>query len=901
MPIPGARQDQALDAASASQVFAHTGRESEAKALRALILAPESSLIAVTGGAGVGKSRLVSDVCYTLADQFEGGVWFADLSDTLRSPTLAWGVLEAFGAKPSRNDSPEHTVLNLLSSRKPLLLVLDGFERFEAEGIAHLQEWMHRAPRSRFLITLRGEREFSLGKTFKLENLRFPPHPAPGEEITEAYVEALKTYPAVEAFFTRAREVRSDTALSVQNARAVAVICSVMEGVPLALEILASRTAEIALNRMAPQLEQKRAFINSRRLILSKSERIMRTAIEWSYEFLPEWGKVALEQTTVFDAPFDLSGAQRVLNFPDFGGEEMIERALEGLHRMRLLASYNRSMHTKYLLHDAVREFVSERWQERCTPDEDRELKDRHAGYIVRLLEDHGTSSGTLDMLAMQADSQLETYKLLKLQDQWYGTKDAKTRLMTLSPQLKTALSIGLANNADYGEALELAREAAQGAKGAGEFSALGAAKQHLADIAEYRGDYKLALKSISEAQQAYQKVDAQPALAALNLAKGRIHTRLGEFRSALQEFASAKQIYRSLGMRIGEADAQLEAGRLLRTRGELRSALRCFEIAHEMYRKESRAKRVALSATLRASVLAHMGRFNDARESFEQAIMLSTEQGDRLATAEHTLAYGRVLRIQGRYPEAQRYITESEEVFSELGVKASVASALAELGLLNSELGFYRDALEQQRAALRLNRELSQRHGVMQTQLNLGVILVEMARYSDAKRPLKRASVLAHGFEDMSAHAEAEVNLALLELYGGDLKVALAMEKRARSIVEHLDDVFVRSLVLGVSGEIRLAGEKLEEAVELLESSMALARDYAFDSKIPCFRVVVCLAEAYWKLGRGGDAEIALMQAGKLSAVGGIMGNRRLTRSREFIERMQMVRAWIQSASGVS
>jgi|GEM_PF-6416636 len=891
MPIPGAAIASNSDSASGVRDAEVGGRSEERQALTEMILQGKDQLTVVAGGAGVGKSRLVHEVCESIAEHFEGGVWYASLSDSLRAPTLAWGVLQAFGLRPGGHDSAEQTVLTILSNRKPLLLVLDGFERYFSTCQPILREWMRRAPHSRFLITAREDLDYGFGTTFKLGSLKSPPHPAPGEQVTDAYVEALATYPAVQALIARAQLVKPEKALTAENARAIAVICSVMEGLPLALEILASRVSEIEFNRIASQVEQKRAFMNTVRPDLSRQERVMRTAIEWSYEFLPEWAKVALEQTTVFETPFDLESATQVVSFPDMGGEAIIGRALEGLHRMRLLQSFDSPEGQKYALHDAVREFVRERWLERSSPDEDRDLRDRYAVQTLRMIEKLGTAYGTLEMLALQADSQLEAHTMLKLQDRWYGTKDANTRLITLSSQLKTALAIGLMNAAEYEEAQTLALEAADDARDKREYHALGAALQQAADVAENRGEYDVALHSIEAAQEAYTLVNNQAALASLNLAQGRIHTKRGEFRSALQEFASAKSLYREINLHQGEADAQVEAGKLLRLRGELRAALRCFETALEIYQNEGNAKRIAVAATLRAAVMALMGRFEDARECFEDAILLSTEHGDRLATAEHTLAYGRVLRLQGRYAEAQRYIAEAEEVFNELGVKSSVALAQAESGLLNSELGFYRDALEQQRASLRMNRELSQRHAVMQCQLNLGLILVEMTRYDDAARPLRRASLLARGFEDMASHAEAEVHLALLQMYGGDLKLAKREEQIARKIAEGLDDVFVRSLVLGVCGEIQLANDELEMAVELLERSTSLARDHGFISKIPCFRVLVALAEAYWRQNREAECRAAMNEATQLSTVGGIMGNRRLTRSREFLQRLQLLR----------
>src|SRR5258706_70328 len=209
------------------------GRAQEASSICALLIAPNVRLVTLTGAGGIGKTRLSIQVATDLKEQFTDGCWFislAALSDAeLVVPTIARGL----GIKESRDRALDEALLNYLAD-KDLLLVLDNFEQVipaaEAggENLA-LSPGLKVFFTSRTILHLLGEYEFVV-PPLRFVDLRNSPS---SEELVDS--------PAVALFVQRAQAVNIEFTLTPENASAVAKICTHLDGLPLAIELAASR------------------------------------------------------------------------------------------------------------------------------------------------------------------------------------------------------------------------------------------------------------------------------------------------------------------------------------------------------------------------------------------------------------------------------------------------------------------------------------------------------------------------------------------------------------------------------------------------------------------------------------------------------------------------------------
>jgi len=394
------------------------GRDSEAGEVHAAVKAHR--LVTLTGVGGVGKTRLATEVAGRLVDEFPDGVWFFELAAVTDPAAVADAVAAVLGITQQPGKTMAQSVAAALEGRVRLL-VLDNCEHV-LDAAADLIEAILAASATTKIVATSRE-----GLGIADEQL----WPVPSLDVGAGVDSA-----AVALFVERAQHVSPRFTVGEDGeTTAVVEICRRLDGIPLAIELAASRMASMTVSEVRDRLDQRfRLLVGSRRGL--ERHHTLRHAVAWSYELLDEPEKALLERCSVFAGGFDLQSACAVMGSDDdFATLDL----LDALVRKSLLVVDRSSGRTRFSMLETIRQFAEEKL---VVGGEASEIRSAHSRHFA---------GREADILALwNSPRQREAYDwfILELANlraafRWaadQGDLDAATTIATYAPLLGSAL-----------------------------------------------------------------------------------------------------------------------------------------------------------------------------------------------------------------------------------------------------------------------------------------------------------------------------------------------------------------------------------------------------------------------------------------------------------------------------
>ncbi|WP_437499321.1 protein kinase domain-containing protein [Sorangium sp. So ce1099] len=642
------------------QRTAFVGRARERTEVAALLLDPRAGLLTLTGVGGTGKTRLALQVAEDLVPVFSGGVCFVPLA-SLREPALVPSAIAqalCLGEGGARPDLER--VAQFLRDRR-LLLVLDNLEHLTAAApvVAHLAA---SCPRLSLLVTSRAALNLSGERRYVVPPLELP-------EPREVTVEAAEASSAVSLFCRRASAIKPGFQLGPANVAEVVEICARLDGLPLAIELAASRmrvlTPAALLARFGDRSAAGRAAApaGSFRLLtggardLPERQQTMRAAIDWSYGLLEPEEQLVFRTLAVFPGGFSLATADRMCAFRD--------PALDTLGILESLVD-------KSLLLPAAGE--EPRFQMLAILRE----------YGLERLEEEGAAAACnrrfVELSLELAERAAEALRGPE-QAAWLAALDLEHANLRLA--LELALSGG---EADAGVAVRLAAA--------------------LAWFWYIHGHYQEGRAWLARALAGAAGVAPEHVAAALRGA-GKLALLQCDYREARAVLERGAALYRGLGDERGLASVIQILGSVAREQGDYERALSLHgeSLALATRRGDTLEAAHALGYTGFAAWLS--GDVARAESACRLALAELGRAGDREGTATALLNLGCAAFYRGELDEAARLCEESEALSQQVKFKEGIAWTSNILGLVAIERGDLALAGRRLRASLRLHREL--------------------------------------------------------------------------------------------------------------------------------------------------------------------------------------------------
>jgi predicted ATPase len=329
------------------------GREFEVGEIEAKVRSHR--LVTLTGVGGVGKTRLALEVATRLADEFADGVWVFELAAVADPAAVPDAVAAVLGITQQPGKSVSESVAAALEGRLRLL-VFDNCEHV-IDSVADLIAAILAA--SATVRVLATSRE-GIGVA--------------DEQLWR--VPSLDVDAAVQLFVERAQSMVSGA--PVDEPTAVEDVCRRLDGIPLAIELAASRMASMTAAEVRDRLDDRfKLLVRSRRGL--ERHQTLRQAVAWSYDLLDDSEQTVLERCSVFAGGFDLQSACAVVG-PEDVDHYVVLDLLDALVRKSLVVAGRCSGRTRFSMLETIRQFAEEQLVARGTA---AETSDAHARYFA--------------------------------------------------------------------------------------------------------------------------------------------------------------------------------------------------------------------------------------------------------------------------------------------------------------------------------------------------------------------------------------------------------------------------------------------------------------------------------------------------------------------------------------
>lgn len=617
------------------------GRERDIEEVMGLLARSDVRLVTLTGIGGVGKTRLVTEVVRKVAHLFPDGAAFVGLAPLADPSLVVATILRSLGLTEADSLTPLEALIEHLRD-KSLLLVLDNFEHL-LEAAPEVAALVGACPElvvmstSRAPLRIRGEREYSV-----------PPLPLPSSTRSPSEEEVLAS-PAGMLFVERARATSPELEITRENAPAVAAICWRLAGLPLALELAASKVRFLDPAMLLSRLDK--ALSSAWARDLPERQRTMRAALDWSHNLLSEPERELFRRLSVFSGGSTLEAAEAVRAEPGTTGEVGAEDVLDLLgslvEQSLVMAESGTGGEMRYGMLEPVRQYAREKLEE--NREEVEAAARAHARFFLALSE--------------KAASELRGPR----QVDWLD------RLGTEGSNLGVAVSWAL----DAGEA--------------GIATRFGWALWVFWWLRGYQREGRRWMEALLDR-------DPPTALRArvVQVANAMAYT-LGDFEACQRYSVEALELSRRTGDTLCAAYALCGVGLDAVHRRDFGAAAARFEEALPLFRRSGEEGQEPIVRVWLGTALLAKGDKDRAVAEFEEGLEQARRRGDRLGAYHGLYNLAQVALAQGDYALALRMLGEGVSLSWEMRDRANLAYFLEGLAVAFAARG------EAERAAVLL------------------------------------------------------------------------------------------------------------------------------------------------------------------------------------------------------
>lgn len=640
------------------------GRDAERDDVLSLLRKDDVRMVTLTGPGGTGKTRLSLAIGAELLREMDDGVWWVSLG-TIRDPRLVASEIAAVFDVHEGGVPLLDGVKNAIAG-KSLLLVLDNFEQV-LDAAPLIGEILSAAPKVKALVTSRSPLRINGEREYAVPPLTLPPLDLP------LNAEALAGYASVALFVERATAVKSDFAITPENARAIAEICVHLDGLPLAIELAAARVKVLPPKAMLSRVENRLKLLSGGSRDLPERQQTMRAAISWGYNLLEADDQHLFATLSVFRGGFSLEHAERLVAELAGSRRSIVDSVLDGVSSLIDKAFVRRDPASsdeapRFNMLETIREYGLE-----CLTEQARDLDVRRSHALL--------------MASIAEENELETDRLEVDEDNFRTAIEWATQTgdAELALRLGAALWWSWYVRGQYAEGRHTL-ETVLAVPGGENVPVRAKAQTGAGGMAFFMCDYEYAI-TLLESSIDLARAHGDPMSLARSLQfRGSIARERGEYEHAIDLHLLSRTIWQEL-------EDRGNVGRSLNYVGFAswlnKDFARTFELCEEtlqLFRERRDTEGVAWSLLNLAAASFYSGDLERAEERLDECLSWSRAGGYKEGIAWSLNLLGAVLRERNESWRAETILQDSLRLHWELGDRWRSCSVLEALGGLRRD-----------------------------------------------------------------------------------------------------------------------------------------------------------------------------------------------------------------------
>ena len=351
------------------------GRAKEIETIKQLL--SENRLVTLTGAGGCGKTRLAIQSAAQVLPEYPNGVWIVELAPVSVPNHIDQAIAEVFKIK----EQPGLTLMQIIThylEKKNLLLILDNCEHLITACSEAAEQILKSTEHVSILSTSREALNVADEVALRVPSLSLPEN---GKKLS---ANEVNKYEAVQLFVSRAKNNQPNFILSDQNAHTVLEICNRLDGIPLAIELAASRVKVLAPELIVSKLDDRFRLLTGGSRTALERHKTLQAAIDWSYDLLSDKEKNIFHRLSVFVNGFDLEAYEHICKNKSSENEDLMDLLTSLIEKSLVITKSLENGAYRYQLLETIRHYAKEKLLESGNSDS---IRESHYQYYFKLCE----------------------------------------------------------------------------------------------------------------------------------------------------------------------------------------------------------------------------------------------------------------------------------------------------------------------------------------------------------------------------------------------------------------------------------------------------------------------------------------------------------------------------------